>query len=62
MRILVNGHPRRVPDRFSLGSLVPEGRGVAIALNGAVVRQGDWEVTWLAEDDAVEVLTASQGG
>ncbi len=62
MRILVNGDDREVPEGSSLAVLVPHAEGVAVALNGAVVRNAEWSVTWLDEGDAVEVLTAFQGG
>jgi sulfur carrier protein len=62
MRILVNGVQRDVPEPCSLGALVPHHAGVAAALNGQVVRATEWDGTPLADGDAVEVLTAFQGG
>jgi len=62
MRILVNGTPREVPPQCSLGALVPHCSGVAAAVNGNVIRGADWDATLLCEGDAVEVLTAFQGG
>jgi sulfur carrier protein len=38
------------------------GRGIAVAVNGEVVRRADWPATRLAPGDEVEVLTAVQGG
>ncbi|MBO9522805.1 MAG: sulfur carrier protein ThiS [Nocardioidaceae bacterium] len=60
MRIQVNGTPRDIDDGCTLATLVPRHQGVACAVNGAVVR--DWELVVLREGDAVEVLTAFQGG
>lgn len=60
MRILVNGAEREVPKPCTLGALVPQRPGVACAVNGDVVR--DWDLVDLTEGDAVEVLTAFQGG
>jgi sulfur carrier protein len=37
-------------------------RGVAVALDGEVVRRSDWESTKLAERQAIEVVRAVQGG
>ncbi|KQP73328.1 MULTISPECIES: sulfur carrier protein ThiS [unclassified Methylobacterium] len=37
-------------------------QGIAIALNGAVVRRRDWAATRLAEGDRVEIVRAMQGG
>jgi sulfur carrier protein len=62
MRILVNGAPREVSAQCSLGALVPHCGGVAAAVNGHVIRGVDWDATELSEGDAVEVLTAFQGG
>jgi sulfur carrier protein len=42
--------------------IAPDGRGVAVALNGAVVRRTDWATTPLAAGDSVEIVRAMQGG
>ncbi|MBV8751634.1 MAG: sulfur carrier protein ThiS [Hyphomicrobiales bacterium] len=42
--------------------IAPDGRGVAVALNGAVVRRADWATTALNAGDAVEIVRAMQGG
>ena len=39
-----------------------QGRGLAVALNGAVVRRADWAATPLKAGDAVEIVRAMQGG
>ncbi|MBZ5736441.1 sulfur carrier protein ThiS [Nocardioides sp. TRM66260-LWL] len=62
MNIKVNGTPRVVEEEATLHSLVPSARGVAVALNGAVVPAAAWHETRLSENDAVEVVTAHQGG
>ncbi len=62
MHVTVNGQPREVPDGTPLLSLVSYAAGVAIALNGAVVRGTDWSSTVLQEHDHVEIITARQGG
>lgn len=62
MRINVNGQPRFVREGTTLQDLLPAARGVAAALNGAVVPAASWEATQLAEGDAVELVTAHQGG
>ena len=38
------------------------GRGVAVALNGAVVPRAIWADTRLSAGDAVEIVQAKQGG
>jgi sulfur carrier protein len=62
MQLIVNGETTQVRDGLRLIDLVPDPRGVAVAVNGAVVRAADWSRTWLRADDRVEVVTAHQGG
>lgn len=66
MRLSVNGRPHELPDGSVLTGLVAEvaadARGVAVAVNGTVVRGADWPVTSLRDGDVVEVVTAHQGG
>jgi sulfur carrier protein len=38
------------------------GRGVAVALNGAVVPRAQWATTALHAGDVVEIVRAMQGG
>lgn len=40
----------------------PKGRGVAVALNGAVVPRAAWKTTRLKAGDAIEIVQAKQGG
>lgn len=42
--------------------IAPDARGIAIALNGAVVRRADWPTTQLRAGDTVEIVRARQGG
>ncbi|MBX6427289.1 MAG: sulfur carrier protein ThiS [Variibacter sp.] len=65
--ILVNG--QREPLRpGTLAALLqergidPEGRGIAVAVNGAVVPRAAWPHTRLAAGDTVEIVQAKQGG
>lgn len=37
-------------------------QGIAIALNGAVIRRRDWETTPINEGDRIEIVRAMQGG
>jgi sulfur carrier protein len=62
MQLIVNGETTQVRDGLRLSDLVPDPRGVAVALNGFVVRAADWTHTRLGDDDRVEVVTAHQGG
>jgi sulfur carrier protein len=68
MDILVNGKPTAVPGsptvRQYLESLrLPTlERGVAVSLNGELVRRGEWERTALKAADELEIVQATQGG
>jgi sulfur carrier protein len=67
MRVLVNGDPTELPDRSTVADVVvasgasPEGRGVAVAIDGEVIRRADWDEPVRA-DQRIEVLQAVQGG
>jgi sulfur carrier protein len=64
--VTVNGQLTQLPPGLSVAELVrrqlPDPRSVAVAVNGAVVRTGDWERTRVSPGDAVEIVTAQQGG
>lgn len=68
MKIELNGHARdglaTVAEavRAALGAdAAAFGRGTAVAVNGEVVPRSEWHRP-LSDGDAVEVLTATQGG
>jgi sulfur carrier protein len=46
-------------DEAEIGA---EARGIAVALNGAVVPRGAWGATRLSPGDSVEIVRARQGG
>lgn len=67
MRLTVNGRELvENGDGLSVAALVEKltevQRGVAVAVNGTVVPRSTWAQARLADGDAVEVLTAAQGG
>jgi len=66
MNVIVNGQPVELSDGATTAAavqvLTSAPSGIAVAVNGEVVRRGDWESTPLADGDQVEVLTAVQGG
>ncbi|HEY0717369.1 MAG TPA: sulfur carrier protein ThiS [Streptosporangiaceae bacterium] len=66
MNVTVNGHLVELADGASTAAavqvLTSAVSGIAVAVNGAVVRRSEWESTRLADGDQVEVLTAVQGG
>jgi sulfur carrier protein len=68
MRVAINGEPHDLGAGATVASLVasmpgaPEGRGVAVALDGEVVPRSEWERTALYEGMQLEVVVAVQGG
>jgi len=63
----VNGAERRVASR-TVGALLrelghdPQRRGIAIAVNGEVVRRAERDDRALEDGDSVEIVGAVQGG
>jgi len=68
MRVLVNGQARELEEGTSVAALVgslsvaPDGRGVAVALDGEVVPRGAWATTEVPAGSRVEIVAAVQGG
>ncbi|EHK87395.1 sulfur carrier protein ThiS [Saccharomonospora azurea] len=66
MRVLVNGENHELPEGSTvadvLDTAVENSTGVAVAVNGEVVRRGDWADVVVGDGAVVEVLTAVQGG
>ncbi len=66
MTITINGTVRQVPEGTTVEQAVAliasAPQGVAVAVNGEVVRRASWPATRLAPGDRVEVVTAVQGG
>ena len=68
MKVRLNGEPCElredagVLDVVAASGAEPEGRGVAVAVDGEVVPRGEWDGFELREGQRVEVLQAVQGG
>ena len=70
MNLFVNGEPREreadtVEALFRIEAEetgIPGPQGVAIALNGRVLRRRDWAQSSINEGDRVEIVRAMQGG
>lgn len=66
MTVIVNGARWELLEGATLADVLARldvpGRGVAVALDGAVVPRASWPATALADGAGVEVLTAVQGG
>ena len=66
MKVTVNGEPREIPAGTSVAQLIrqvtDQQAGLAVAVNGEVVPRRGWPATPLADHDAIEIVTAVQGG
>jgi sulfur carrier protein len=68
MTIELNGSPRELPDGASIADAVAASgatsgeAGVAVAVDGEVVRRDDWRAFELCDGQTVEVVRAVQGG
>lgn len=67
MTIRVNDQPRAVADQATLHDLLTElghagKRGVAVAVNDAVVTRSGWTIRKLSDGDRILVIQATQGG
>ncbi len=68
MRVTLNGEPRELPERASVAEAVsaaggqPDGRGLAVAVDGEVVARARWAAVELDDGQHVEILRAAQGG
>ena len=66
--IELNGRPTEVPTGATVADAVAEAgvdgerRGVAVAVDGEVIRRAEWGKRELRSDQTVEVLRAVQGG
>jgi sulfur carrier protein len=66
MTITVNGQQWELPEGATLAEVLAQlqapSRGVAVALNGAVVPRVSWPGTALRHGARIDVVTAVQGG
>jgi sulfur carrier protein len=69
VRVELNGASVEMPAGATVADAVleagaqpDEGRGIAVAVDGEVVRRADWKRIELRRDQTVEVVHAVQGG
>lgn len=68
MRVILNGAERDLPDTATVAAAVAaagiagDERGVAVAIDAAVIPRSEWAVTAIREGARIEVLRASAGG
>jgi len=68
MYIVVNGKPRDLPLPMPLRQVLESltlpalERGLAVAVNGELIRRGEWERHIVKPEDELEIVQATQGG
>jgi len=68
IKLRVNGETKEFPAVTDIAGLIREiagpdpGPGIAVALNGEVVRRLDWANATLHNNDIIEIVRATQGG
>jgi sulfur carrier protein len=68
LHVTINGEARELEAGTTVADVVallpgaPEGRGVAVALDGEVVRRAAWDSTEVPPGARLEVVVAVQGG
>lgn len=65
--IRVNGEDRALPEGGLRALLLdldidPSARGLAVAINGAVLRRADWDSAGLKDGDTLEIVKPFSGG
>lgn len=67
MEISINQQRTEIPDNASVEELVSvfflnSTKGIAVAINQAIVPKSEWQVRLLNPDDKVTLIQATQGG
>ena len=67
IRLIIGNEPRNfdaqcVNDLLSALGLPLDGKGIAIAVNDAVVSRSRWQQSKLCDGDRIEIVKAIQGG
>ncbi len=67
MYIYLNEKKIELDDNISVSGLLEKQNitntaGMAIALNGKVVRKANWDATILSDGDKILIISAGQGG
>ncbi|WP_417800004.1 sulfur carrier protein ThiS [Tenacibaculum sp.] len=64
--IKVNENPQEFSSSLTLQELVEklqiQTNGIAIAVNSSVVKKSDWSSKLLQNNDAILIITSTQGG
>lgn len=64
--VILNDKPLQLNDGSTVADLLAacgdSGKGVAVAVNGEIVRGSEWSVRILADNDNVMLIKAAYGG
>jgi len=67
--VQINGQGEQIPTETSLADLLRSrriepatARGIAVAVNEVIVRRAEWSSKSIQDGDAIEIVTARQGG
>lgn len=66
MEIYINQEPRNIEEGKNLSGLIADLgipiKGIALAINNAVVPRKEWEHRLLKTNDRITIIKATQGG
>ena len=67
MTVLINDNPVNLPnDYMTIADLVKwkeiPSQGTAIAINNKLIKQENWKITNLKDQDRITIISASYGG
>ncbi len=66
MKIIINKKESEIAKDTTLAELIRDNNmtmtGIAVAINGKVVRRGEWETTLLSDGMEITVISAVCGG
>jgi thiamine biosynthesis protein ThiS len=66
MKIILNGHPKEIPDSPDLGTLIDRFRRaqspIIVELNGEIIKDRLWYQTVLRDGDVLELVHFVGGG
>ncbi len=67
MNVIVNQQTVELPESSSISSLflklkIESQKGIALAVNGQIIRKANWNEFQFSENDKVTIIRATQGG
>ncbi len=66
MEVTINDKRQQITDNETvatvIGSIYRDSRGIAVAINGKIVKKTEWNARCLNEGDDVVIIKAAYGG